>query len=219
MCSRDHRVHTVKASLDHQERSHNMTTDLNHPPIPNRVCVPSAYLNMQQLVNHTKIPPAIPNQDHSTIRYCETVGDPSFHIHRLRLPSHLLSILDYVVNECERYAQTLPKGWNTDLYSLTKQDIALRDIPHLYESVHPIVSYIKKATTMVYGVNCLRMDRNQPHVLKYEWEKHGKGHTGVQLHHDKCDYTINLMLSRSADYRGGGYVKKSIGTLCYIGNP
>jgi hypothetical protein len=55
-----------------------------------------------------------------------------------------------------------------------------------------------------------------PTIAKDEKKSHSKSvqpptrtlpnrdHTGVQLHHDKCDFTINLMLSQSASYEGGG---------------
>ena len=55
----------------------------------------------------------------------------------------------------------------------------------------------------MYEVDTVRIDRNQPHVLKYSAED-GSKHTGVELHHDKCDLTANIMLSRSSSYAGGG---------------
>jgi len=201
---KDQQGYGLQNSWDHQEYNHDKVHPTHAPPIPDRIYIPTEFpIQMRPFESDFKIPPSVPDPDYS-LRFCETVGNPSFNIHRLRLPPQFLPILEYIVNGCERYAQTLPQGWNTDLYSLTKQDIALRDIPELYASILPILSYIKKVTMMVYGVNALRMDRNQPHVLKYKWEKNGKGHTGVQLHHDKCDYTVNLMLSRSSDYQGGG---------------
>jgi len=53
----------------------------------------------------------------------------------------------------------------------------------------------------MYMVDTVKIDRNQPHVLKYAAEDK---HTGVELHHDKCDLTANIMLSRSSSYSGGG---------------
>ena len=91
----------------------------------------------------------------------------------------------------------------TYLYSLTKQDIALRDVPSMYEASRPIIHYIKHQMERIYEVKTVRIDRNQPHVLKYSAED-GSKHTGVELHHDKCDLTANIMLSRSSDYVGGG---------------
>ena len=133
----------------------------------------------------------------------EMIGHPSFKIHRMRLPSHLLPLLDTIISGCEMHASNLRNGWQTDLYSLTKQDIALREIPHIYNAAKPIVSYIKKAAAFISGAKGVRMDRNQPHVLKYDCQN-GRGHTGVELHHDKCDFTANLVLSRSDTYEGGG---------------
>lgn len=93
------------------------------------------------------------------------------------------------------------KGWETYLYSLTKQDIAIRDINGLYDVARPIVSFVKRTIERVYGAHAVRIDRNQPHVLKYSAES---GHRGVELHHDKCDLTANIMLSKSSCYAGGG---------------
>ena len=64
-------------------------------------------------------------------------------------------------------------------------------------------SHIPPNNTMnrMYMVDTVKIDRNQPHVLKYAAEDK---HTGVELHHDKCDLTANIMLSRSCSYSGGG---------------
>jgi len=95
----------------------------------------------------------------------------------------------------------------------------------------------------------VRFDRNQPHVLKYSADDKSK-HTGVevsskcvifwlcvaqciphilffcahknttQLHHDKCDVTANIMLSRSNEYTGGGWVTwgRVIFIYCVLSN-
>lgn len=34
--------------------------------------------------------------------------------------------------------------------------------------------------------------------------KYAGNHRSVELHHDKCDVTVNIMLSRSNTYTGGG---------------
>lgn len=129
------------------------------------------------------------------------VGHPSLKIYKFTLPNHLIPLLGLIVEACHKYATTLPNGWETYLYSLTKQDIAIRDISGLYEMARPIVSYVKRTIESVYRARTVRIDRNQPHVLKYSAES---GHTGVELHHDKCDLTANIMLSRSSSYSGGG---------------
>jgi hypothetical protein len=131
------------------------------------------------------------------------IGDPKLQIYRIRLPTHFIAVLDGIVLGSDAFAATLPKGWMTELYSLTKQDIALRKIPHLYDAAKPITSYMKRCIMALFGVKSVKMDRNQPHVLKYSKED---GHTGVELHHDKCDITVNLCLSRSNSYVGGGTI-------------
>ncbi|KAL9190366.1 hypothetical protein ACHAXT_007577 [Thalassiosira profunda] len=73
----------------------------------------------------------------------------------------------------------------------------------MYEASKPIIHYIKKCMEQAYKVSTVRIDRNQPHVLKYSAEDASK-HTGVELHHDKCDFTANVMMSRSNAYVGGG---------------
>jgi hypothetical protein len=126
------------------------------------------------------------------------VGNPSLNIHRVHLPPHLLHLLDSIVLGCEAYAETQPKGWMTDLYSLTKQDVALRELPHLFDASKPIIAYITKCMRHLWGIE-VTMDKNQPHILKYD-----AGHAGVEMHHDKCDITANLCLSRTTSYVAGG---------------
>jgi len=143
-------------------------------------------------------------RNYLAVRYHEIIGHPSLNIHRLRLPSDFFPLLEQIVSGCERHASLLEYGWETELYSLTKQDIALRDIPQVYNIARPIMSFVKRVAMLIYGFKSLKVDRNQPHVLKYSAEAGEKSHTGVELHHDKCDITINLMLSKSCSYDGGG---------------
>lgn len=63
------------------------------------------------------------------------------------------------------------------------------------------LTYHNHTMNRMYMVDTVKIDRNQPHVLKYAAEDK---HTGVELHHDKCDLTANIMLSRSSSYSGGG---------------
>ncbi len=140
------------------------------------------------------------------VRYHEPVcviGHPSLKIYKFQLPPHLLHLLDHIVNGCDDYASTLPGGWMTYLYSLTKQDIAVRDVPGMYKAATPIISYVRSTIKRMYNAEVVKIDRNQPHVLRYSAEG-GCKHTGVELHHDKCSLTANIMMSRSNDYVGGG---------------
>jgi hypothetical protein len=140
----------------------------------------------------------------------------------------MIPLLDDIVALSERHVTRLPEGWKTDLYSLTKQDYALRDIPGMAQQIRPIHDYICKAIQILYGSRKVVVDKNQPHILKYSVES---GHTGgkkkrlkeykellfhgllmsvqllfllVELHHDRCDVTSNLALSKSHEYKGGG---------------
>jgi hypothetical protein len=116
-----------------------------------------------------------------------------------------IPLLDELVWSSERHAATLNAGWCTDMYSLTKQDIALRDIPGQFHACKPVTKYIRKCMEALWGVKDIQMDRNQPHILKYSAEE---GHVGVELHQDKCDITASLCLSKPRSYIGGGYVMK-----------
>jgi hypothetical protein len=116
------------------------------------------------------------------------------------LPTHLTDSLAELIDLAEQRAATLPTNWRTDNYSLTKQDLPVLQIPGCMEIVEPISKIILEQIRRLYG-RPVRMDTNQPHVLKYSTASR---HTGVQLHHDRCDITANLTLSFSSDYEGGG---------------
>jgi hypothetical protein len=129
---------------------------------------------------------------------------PHLGIYKARLPSSMRPLLSEVIALCESYANNLPQGWKTNLYSLTKQDMVLAPIPGALAKAEPITRFILEALRQAYPptrAQCprIRMDGNQPHVLKYSVES---GHVGVELHHDRCDVTANLALNQG--YCGGG---------------
>lgn len=136
------------------------------------------------------------------------IGPPSLGIFKSRLPSHLIRRLDDVIHLCEDHAANLPYGWHTGLYSLTKQDIAMSLIPEAAPIVASITQFILSEVRRLYGVPHVFMDRNQPHVLKYSAST---GHVGVELHHDRCDVTANLVLSPHTAYGGGGTMIPALG--------
>jgi len=78
----------------------------------------------------------------------------------------------------------------TYLYSLTKQDVALIDVPGMYEASRPIMHYIKHTIEMYAVKKTVRFDRNQPHVLKYSADDKSK-HTGVEV---SSKYVIFLIV-------------------------
>jgi hypothetical protein len=108
------------------------------------------------------------------LRY-ERIGDPALRIFKLQLPRSLVGRLDGIIAHSERYAEGLPEGWKTELYSLTRQDLALRDIPGMTPRIRPIFEYVTKAIQVLYGCHKVVVDKNQPHILKYSIDT---GHTG-----------------------------------------
>ena len=138
----------------------------------------------------------------------EVIGHPSLRIYKLRLPFSLVLLLDQIIDGCESHASCSPSGWRTDLYSLTRQDIALMDAPGMMEIAMPILNYLTRCICEVYRANSVKVDRNQPHVLKYSHR-----HRGVELHHDRCDVTANLMMSREHTYTGGGTFFPDLNTV------
>jgi len=187
------------------------------PPAPLRISSSSS----QQAAAAPPPPPPPFNPYH--LRY-ERIGPAHLKIFRLSLPPELIHTtysndhhqqqhqgLDPIVAHAEQFAKDyLVNGWHTDLYSLTKQDIALRDIPGMARKIQPIFDYVTFAIRTLYGCQKVVVDKNQPHILKYSVES---GHTGVELHHDRCDVTANLALSRSDDYCGGGTYFPDTGSI------
>ena len=97
----------------------------------------------------------------------------------MKLPSHLIDgPLDAIVSAAENHVEILASGWKTELYSLTKCDIACKDIPGISEYVKPISKYISLAMQLLYGCRNVTVDKNQPHILKYSAEA---GHTGGKI--------------------------------------
>ncbi|KAG7354642.1 hypothetical protein IV203_003998 [Nitzschia inconspicua] len=141
----------------------------------------------------------------------EHVGLPHLKIFKVKLPQTLIdTCLDPIIEGSEKHALSLRHGWKTELYSLTKCDVACRDIPGIQQYVQPVFHYVCQAINVLYGTARLMVDKNQPHVLKYSA---AMGHTGVELHHDRCDVTANLSLSDRSDYEGGGTMIVDIGRV------
>jgi hypothetical protein len=111
----------------------------------------------------------------------EYLGDPRFKVFKVKLPGSLVhGPLDALVAASEAHVQrNLPNGWRTNLFSLTKCDVACKDIRGSASFVDPIVAYLSLAIRALYGQQRqITLDRNQPHILKYSAEA---GHTGGKL--------------------------------------
>lgn len=130
---------------------------------------------------------------------------------------------DHIVQATEAYATNLPRGWQTrKLYSLTQQDIAICDVPGGWDVTWLLTKCILSIVKTLYHQTVVYMDRNQPHVLKYDCDDEVHCTTtntttitttnnqekmksrGVRLHCDRCNVTVNIALNRTSDYTGGG---------------
>ena len=111
--------------------------------------------------------------------FCTSVGDPCFQVFKARLPDYLINgPLDELVEASEQYVNRLPNGWRTNLYTLTKCDIACKAIPGISSYIKQIVEFVSLTMKMLYGCRDITMDHNQPHILKYSAKT---GHTGGKV--------------------------------------
>ena len=140
-------------------------------------------------------------QDHRQSN-AEIIGPPNLRIYKARLPSNLTHVLDELIERAESHAASLPSGWKTNLFSLTRRDIAVKDIQGGAKLCQPVVDIVCQSIQSLYGAQRVLLDQNQPHILKYSARDIQKG---VALHQDYCSgITANLMVSNSRDFRGGG---------------
>jgi hypothetical protein len=152
--------------------------------------------------------PSIPNRHGLQI---QALGPPHLQIYRAVLPFDAAPIFARLVAACEAHAsrrrcrrtRALARsrhdplavsdcsGWETNLYSLTKQDMAVADVPGGLELVAGIQDHVQAMIRHVYRhQGALYLDRNQPHVLKYDSSSSGDGPSAVPLHHDRCHGTF-----------------------------
>lgn len=148
---------------------------LSSPPVPQR-------LSSWSLFQPTK--------------HVRAVGPPQLEIYQGRLPTNLMPYIEPLLQAAIQYGKN--NGWVGNLYSLTKQDLAVSSIPNGSVLCQPITEFIASQITTIYG-RPIAMDEHQPHLLKYDGQ-----HPGVQLHHDRCSVTANVVLSASNSYVGGG---------------
>jgi hypothetical protein len=147
------------------------TTNVNRGlPKPVSSLSSSSYFVRGSSFPSSSLPPPLPPPLHA-IR----IGPPEMQVYKIQLPNILIDGLSHIIDRSEQHVENLPEGWKTELYSLTKCDIACRDIPGLYEYVKPISKYISYTMKVLYGCRDVTVDKNQPHILKYSAEA---GYTG-----------------------------------------
>ena len=139
-------------------------------------------------------------------RHVQSIGQPHLRTFKCRLPDNLIQCLPKIVQACDRYAAS-HGGWETQLFSVTRQDIALADVRECALLSHCITNAVTETVHAILGSH-VYMDRNQPHILKYD-----AGHRMTPFHHDHCHLTINLMLSSRQSYQGGGTQILDVGTV------
>ena len=154
-------------------------------------------------------------------------------VYRTRLPSLLHPLLPVIIGKSEQHVRLTRKGdWTTNLYSLTKQDLPVSDLPGGLALTQALTDYVVHSIQALYrepfaasrgaadgtaaraepvrGLASTRggtaTRRPDVHMDKNQPHvlKYCQGHSGVTLHYDKCDVTACLMLSESSHYRGGG---------------
>ncbi|KAL7568241.1 hypothetical protein ACA910_004238 [Epithemia clementina (nom. ined.)] len=152
-----------------------------------------------------------PGQD--GVGVAQAIGPPHLRIYKVRLPSYMLPLLDPLVERAEVRAASLAHGWNTNLFSLTKHDFAVHNIPGGAPLCQLIMDFVCSSIHSLYVAACVFLDQYQPHILKYSAhnkdnesdDTHNGTQQGVALHQDSCSgITANLMMSSSNDYEEGG---------------
>lgn len=64
----------------------------------------------------TPVPTAMSSLTSSSV---QVIGPPHLCIYKVSLPAHLLDLLDPLIQKAEDYAKSLPRGWRTNLFSLS----------------------------------------------------------------------------------------------------
>jgi hypothetical protein len=120
----------------------------------------------------------------------EPLGPRHLRIFKVSLPFCAADTFHRVIDACEDHAWHRLDQWETNLYSLTKQDIAVADLPGGRELVQGVQDYVVGTIRRLYRQPTVHMDRNQPHVLKYDGDT---SHRSVPLHHDQCHGTFYVL--------------------------
>jgi hypothetical protein len=110
-------------------------------------------------------------------------------------------------------------GWSNGVYTLTAQHLLCKDVPGLLSTTSPIFrQLLRELYTLFPGRirqgTVVFENSGEPHLVKYN------GATkGTQLHKDNAEYiylTINVVLSSSDDFNGGGTYIKAIDETIHL---
>ena len=136
----------------------------------------------------------------------EALGPKHLQIYKVTLPfdaAHVFQkiITAYSIYDAQRKAPHKGEELNEghSLYSLTKHDVAVVDLPgNILDLVQEIQAYIVAVIQNLYHIpfsQTIHVDRHQPHVLKYDASKE-RSFRSVPLHHDCCHGRSNNLFCR-----------------------
>lgn len=108
---------------------------------------------------------------------------------------------DKIIEESEKYAVN-NNGWTTERHSsYPTTDCCLKEIknilPLFFEHYDLIINLIKDKCNIENGVLFIIQDA---FIVKYEHDKQCE----LEMHSDGGDVTVNILLSNSTDFEGGG---------------
>jgi hypothetical protein len=123
----------------------------------------------------------------------EVLGPKHLQIFKVTLPFDATIVFQKIINAYEAQRDVHHSCNNPrpepSLYSLTKHDIAVADLPgNMLDIVQDMQTYIVTAIQNLYYIpfsQRIHMDPHQPHVLKYD-ASNEQSFRSVPLHHDCC---------------------------------
>lgn len=139
----------------------------------------------------------------------EALGPKHLQIFKVTLPFDATNVFRKIINAYSIYVGDDSMKRGPSLYSLTKHDVAVVDLPgNILDLVQEIQTYIVAVIQNLYHIpfsQRIHLDRHQPHVLKYDASSE-HSFRSVPLHHDCCHVTVNMTMNSHAsnEYTGGG---------------
>ena len=126
----------------------------------------------------------------------KALGPKYLQIYKVTLPFDATTVFQRIIKAYSIYDAQMNfpyQGENTNhrpsLYSLTKHDVAVADLPgNMLDLVQEIQTYIVTVIQNLYHIpfsQRIHADRHQPHVLKYD-ASNERSFRSVPLHHDCC---------------------------------
>jgi hypothetical protein len=111
------------------------------------------------------------------------------------------NICNWIINESENYALN-NGGWNTKRHNkYPTTDLPVDKIPSIFNFIMSTFEHIFNKISKSYCISSnTKYDINDMFIVKYEKDKQ----TSLELHHDVSFLSVNLLLSNTCDFEGGG---------------